>query len=149
MNSPKKVIAWQSYALKIPKLSNRMSNIIVHMTYLHDPTWTIDISTYILQVKKNLEPSVLQIALIFFSFFRTALIEQIFVLCLQNRVGILFYSFTCISKINLRGLFITRQLMQLEYQGIIQITFNFTVFNSIYFLWFTEKPTKLRPIFTQ
>ena len=87
----------------------------------------------------------------FFSIFRTALIAQIFVVCLQNRVGILFYSFTCISKINLRGLFITRQLMQQEYQGIIQIMCNHTDFNLDFFictysLRFNEKSTRLRPI---
>ena len=131
MNSLKK-----SYCMTILCIKNTQiikSNVkYYHMTYPHDPTWTIDIlhtsSTYY-RSKKFKNPVFCKLHWFFFSIFRTALIAQIFVVCLQNRVGILFYSFTCISKINLRGLFITRQLMQQEYQGIIQITRNHIVFN--------------------
>ena len=106
-----------------------------HMTLLELLTYYIHHSTYY-RSKKFKNPVFCKLQhWSFFSIFRTALIAQIFVVCLQNRVGILFYSFTCISKINLRGLFITRQLMQQEYQGIIQITCNHTVFNWEYHVY--------------
>ena len=102
----------KSYCMTILCIKNTQiikSNVkYYHMTYLHDPTWTIDIlhtsSTYY-RSKKFKNPVFCKLHWFFFSIFRTALIAQIFVVCLQNRVGILFYSFTCISKINLRGLF--------------------------------------------
>ena len=64
LNSLKKVIAWQSYALKIPKLSIRLSDIIIwpYLNYWHTTYIIVHITG-----QKNLH-SVLQIAALIFFF---------------------------------------------------------------------------------